>query len=584
MALPANVSFGTVTGRFLTATADAPADADRDPEGSPATDLSIRFAPNITPAVVRDASSTPPTIFALAEIPATVNPSGDLIGPDGQPGIRLVATTGTTIDPSGWTWKVTLSSTTFPALSFSFALDPGQTIDLATVVQVPASPGASLAAWLQAVADANAAADRAETAAAAATAGGGGGASDATIAGYVADPATATGAAIATRYLPKAKTPITTRLAGTLIGFAGDSITQGTGASTTSNIYVTQTEKILGAHASRSSINAGVAGERSDQILARIDGIIASGAQFLHVLAGTNDAGQSVPLTTFQANIRAIKAKADAAGLPIVFSLVPPRSATQGATIAGYVRQYNLFLRFWGNTNGVPIVDTFKAVADPTTGYLAAVNDSGDGVHPSDAGHAAIAAALAAVLLPLLPLPSWPVVAAGQGLCTDPLMTNRSGTWPAWSISAGPQFPSLSLVPSVNGDLPAGGWLRFTLSNGASGGQSSVSCQLNPAGWAAGDVLLICAYFRASSVEASPKVQLANQNGASAMVLADPAPTATPGPIIALYTVPTSGTPTDLALQLVIKSRPGQTDTIDVGAADVFNLTRLGLADGSITV
>jgi hypothetical protein len=165
--LPANVSYGTITGRFLTAVADSPDDVDRNPEGLPATDLSIRFTPNLVPAVVRDASATPPTIFALSDVVATVGPTGDLIGPDGAAGVRLVASTGTALDPSGWTWRVTLSSLSFPAMSFSFGLDPGQSVELASVVQVPASPGASLAAWLQAVTDAQAARDAAQAAAAA---------------------------------------------------------------------------------------------------------------------------------------------------------------------------------------------------------------------------------------------------------------------------------------------------------------------------------------------------------------------------------------------------------------------------------
>lgn len=170
MALPTNVSFGTVTGTFLLASADSPVDVDRDPEGNPATDLQFTFKPDLTPAVARDASSTPPTMFALLPVTATVGTDGSLIGPDGAPGVRLVASTNTQLQPNGWTWNVTLKSNTFPALSFSFLLDPGATVDLSTVLQVPANPGGTLNAWLQAVSDAQAARDAAAASAAAAQA------------------------------------------------------------------------------------------------------------------------------------------------------------------------------------------------------------------------------------------------------------------------------------------------------------------------------------------------------------------------------------------------------------------------------
>src|SRR4051812_47281018 len=155
--LPTNVSFGTVTGRFLTAVADTPEDAGRDPDGNAATDLTIRFSPDLSPAVVRDASASPPTVFALSDVIATVGSTGELLGPDGQAGIRLVASTNSSLEPSGWTWKVVLSSTTFPVTSFSFALDGGATVDIASVVQVPASAGTTLEAWLAAVSAAQAA-------------------------------------------------------------------------------------------------------------------------------------------------------------------------------------------------------------------------------------------------------------------------------------------------------------------------------------------------------------------------------------------------------------------------------------------
>lgn len=166
MALPANVTYGTVAGRFLIATADTPDDTDRDPQGIAAADLKITFSPDLGRAVARDPTATPPTFFALADVSATIAADGTLLGPDGQPGVRLVASTNPVLEPTGWTWQVKMSGTGYPNIGFSFLLDGGQNLDLGTVLQVPSNPGATLGNWIQAVTDAQAARDAAIAAAA----------------------------------------------------------------------------------------------------------------------------------------------------------------------------------------------------------------------------------------------------------------------------------------------------------------------------------------------------------------------------------------------------------------------------------
>lgn len=142
MVLPSNVSYGTVTGTFLQAVADS-TDAGRDPDGLPVTDLQVKFTAYVSPAVIRDTSSTPPTMIVVQPIIASVDAGGQLIGADGQPGVTLLASTNPAISPTGWTWQVTLSSATFPALTFAFLLDPGATVDLATVTPVAPSSGST---------------------------------------------------------------------------------------------------------------------------------------------------------------------------------------------------------------------------------------------------------------------------------------------------------------------------------------------------------------------------------------------------------------------------------------------------------
>lgn len=372
------------------------------------------------------------------------------------------------------------------------------------------------------------------------------------------------------------KIPSSSRLAGTVVGWCGDSITVGTGATSSANYFRTHARNMLGARVSTASINGGVAGERSDQLLARMDGIIASGAQFLSVLIGTNDAGQSVPVATFQANIAAIKAKADAAGLPIAFGTVPPRSSGASATTAGLITAYNLWLRFWCAQNGVPLIGVHAALVDRTTGFLAAANDSGDGTHPSNAGHKAIATAIATVLGPLLPLPSWPVVTAGPGLINDPLMTSVAG----WTTVAGTNTTK-SLVPASGGDLPAGQWVRHTIDNtaGASTLTGTIAYTMKAGQFAVGDVLLLAMYIRGSSLTAINKVGWYYTATAQSLPLDAPGLT-TPGPLLRIFTVP-AGTGT-FRPGFIISAGAGEIATVDVGAFDVFNLTTLGLAGMTI--
>lgn len=163
MALPANVGTCLVTGTFIRAVIDS-VDADRDPDGVPIEGLTVKFTASVP--MVRNVSAVPPVMVFMDPIICTTNISGTLIGLDGQPGIRLVASDDPDLDPSGWTYKAELSAPTLPKFSFSFVAPVGGTVDLSTVVPVPPAPGASLVAWQEAVVTATAARDEAVIAAA----------------------------------------------------------------------------------------------------------------------------------------------------------------------------------------------------------------------------------------------------------------------------------------------------------------------------------------------------------------------------------------------------------------------------------
>lgn len=372
------------------------------------------------------------------------------------------------------------------------------------------------------------------------------------------------------------------RVAGTKVIFGIDSISVGSNSTNASvNSYPAVTRQLLGARMSGAWVQGGVAGNTTSQFLARIEAVISSGGQVMVYLGGTNNAGQNDPIANFQADVTATKARFDQAGKPFMVCTVPPRAAsdTEGAT--PYILAYNLWLRFWAASNGVPLADVFAALVDPATGYMRAEFVSADPVHPNDAGHAAIAAAIAPVLATILPKIVWPVVTKG-GILADPLGTVTND----WVSTGGTPTATKSLVAPALGELVTGQWKRFTLDNTA-GGSTRTDTQATIIGtqasgvWAAGDRLLVCTKIRGSSASAINKIQMLDSSTALS-VLYQQFQTATPGPLMSVFTVPTRTWTGSLRLAIAIQAAAGAIATVDIGETDVFNLTKSGIDPAAI--
>jgi hypothetical protein len=142
--LPSNVSYGTVTGRFLLAYADG-SDLDPNPDGVPAKG-SVLFTPS--PNYVKNVSASPAPVTILpATVECLLDSDGYVLGSDGTRGVRLVATDDADNNPVDWTWKVTFRLTdqsdtpTRGIPDFSFELPGGTTVDLTSVAPVPDANG-----------------------------------------------------------------------------------------------------------------------------------------------------------------------------------------------------------------------------------------------------------------------------------------------------------------------------------------------------------------------------------------------------------------------------------------------------------
>ncbi len=364
----------------------------------------------------------------------------------------------------------------------------------------------------------------------------------------------------------------TARAGGPIIGFGGDSHTGSAGATDATYGFVNVSSIYAGGFTiSKASIEAGVGGNTSGELLSRFDAdVIDAGAQTIFVLIGTNDADPAagVSLSSYQENVRALKAKADAAGLPIAFGTIPPRGPSATAAMQRNTTAINLWLRSWTANNGVPLADIWSAVVDRSTGRLAAAYNSGDDTHLNNAGHAVMAKVVAEALSQIVEAPPWPVQAKGVGMLPSPLQDVDD------SLTFGGSA-SYSFVENTDGTLPAGRWLRITAS-ATTGGGAAWTIPTTGIGWGPGDKLAMFMYARGDRVGSLRSVVVLDQTNSYLATPVSAPPTASPGPIAFSFTVPTPA-PTTLKLGVIVASPGGTSGIVDVGACDVFNLTRMGI-------
>ena len=363
---------------------------------------------------------------------------------------------------------------------------------------------------------------------------------------------------------------------GRRVGVVGASISNGSNSSNaTVTSYRAQVQKRCGSSVVGGIVLSAHPGQTSSYILTRMPEAIAGGAEI--ILLGpdfvTNSISNLFTVDQLRRDFIAAVRQARDAGLKLVACTNLPKTSSAGAAWLAVLNAYNVWLRSYCVQQGIPLADVYRATVDPTTGYLLAAYDSGDGVHPNDAGHDAIAAAIASVLTAAVGTVVWPVVAAGNGLLLDPLMTTTA----QWAVVSGSDTTK-SLVAASNGDIPVGGWVRHSLSNsGGSTQKLSVQRVSMPAGtWSPGDTCLWSFYVRASVKEAINKIVLIEGTNIDA-ILFEQFPTASPGPMMVKFKIP-SVVPSGFYRPGIVVAAPAYTDvTLDIGACDVFNLTRLGI-------
>jgi acyl-CoA thioesterase I len=154
---------------------------------------------------------------------------------------------------------------------------------------------------------------------------------------------------------------------------------------------------LIRAHPEWDVLNRGVNGERTDQILARVDrDVLAPSPRLVIVVAGVNDIYQGRSVDEVTTNLRLIYDRAEAAGILVVAgSILPFNTATPGQN--RHMHLVNEWIAAEAARDpGVAFVETRQAVAVP--GDRDRLISSPDELHPSADGYRLMAEAIRVVV------------------------------------------------------------------------------------------------------------------------------------------------------------------------------------------
>lgn len=333
---------------------------------------------------------------------------------------------------------------------------------------------------------------------------------------------------------------------------------------------------ILSNQRIRYTVNAGVSGNTSGQMLARIQtDVIAKAPNVCIVDAGINDLGGSVPFATFQANIIEMVRLLRVAGIAPVLTTILPQGNT--ALKLPFITTWNLWLKLYSETQGIPILDWYSLMVDPATGTYRTGMDSGDAVHPSTLGYYTMGKYVADNLGPLMPVYS-PALAQSQStydtanLAPSPMfLTGTAGTptgWVAVGAPAGTVTRSLVADAAINGQ-----WSQVAVAG--TNGTAGIGKVWNPAAGTIdpGDKLLIMARLSSDTLSGGGGIFMDVIVNGTVVIGVTLRAAISSGIILREYTAPATVT----SVQVDFKALVG-TGNVRFAQPTIFNLTKLGLA------
>ena len=151
---------------------------------------------------------------------------------------------------------------------------------------------------------------------------------------------------------------------------------------------------LMKAHPEWDVANQGINGQRSDQILARLDvDVVAKKPMVVVIIAGVNDVYQGRPAQHVTDQLAAMYRRAHDDGIRVVAgTIIPYNTATAQQNAA--MHEINDWIRAQARADpGVIYVDTRAAVASPDNPDR--LISSPDGLHPDSAGYRRMANVIA---------------------------------------------------------------------------------------------------------------------------------------------------------------------------------------------
>jgi lysophospholipase L1-like esterase len=138
-------------------------------------------------------------------------------------------------------------------------------------------------------------------------------------------------------------------------------------------------------------VSQGVGGDKTADMLARIDKALALNPHYVIILGGTNDlTNGDVPLADTQANIREMCSRVESYGAVPVLCTVPPNSF--------YLEQrdiLNAWIAEYANSKGYALIDFYTVIDNPSNlGHSNPKLVMSDGLHPNAAGYLAMGYAI----------------------------------------------------------------------------------------------------------------------------------------------------------------------------------------------
>lgn len=206
--------------------------------------------------------------------------------------------------------------------------------------------------------------------------------------------------------------------------------------------------------------NTAVGGENVTQIAARIGEALALRPDIVTLTAGANDAG-TTPLATFQTKITLIADAMRDDRVRLVLTTITPLPAHPG--LHETLAEWNDWLHLFAAERQLDLLDFHSLLTDGADGFAPGY-DSGDGIHPSQAAHVAMAELARQLLAPSTTSPLDP-----SNIVPNPMFTEGVAVpdgW-AWTPAAGytgtlvvdPEFAGRAFKITAAG--AAGGLAQF---------------------------------------------------------------------------------------------------------------------------